>query len=638
MEVISRFMYRKSEYFLIKKRTKDQFISIKQKIIPKNMSLSENVGGKTKDSLSANNKPGNAFNSDYNNSNQTSINSNNKSNGNLSQSQSHKNTSSKLNQPTQFNSTIYIMKSSNSLIYDFKKTKDFNKNSNGNGITNTVFNENNFRIGGNVGINNFSSIGSNGIGKLNLEEEKSNANIININSNSITNNKLGDSGTQNKMVCKCKKSNCLKLYCACIANEQFCTNCNCVCCKNVPENENRNEALKQIKQKNPKAFKNKNSNDSESVTGVNQSESRIVIEINKNHMEISCKCSNSGCIQRYCECYKNGIRCSSKCNCKDCKNIKSAKYETINIKTEKADNDYSQSLSKLAYSAKEHLDINQREYDLKVKSLNFNKVNKDTNINSINTNKFLSYQLPLPEYKNMQTKQYSFGQYGVNKLNNQNVKSDKVEQDKMQEYETKVNGLINAKKLVFENFNGNRQTGNNEKNENFTFNLNHEQSKNATRALRGKNFINYQETSQDNTKTDEFTFEENEKKRQNNKNIDKDIYQTTAKFILSSNGSGSENEAQAVTLKQKRKREKKVFKIKEDKEDKVTKEQTLLNSAKHTNRADFRTPITTPDLNPRYSEQTAFTTGGTMGNTKKIMVPKDFSNVKKNLDYNFNNI
>ncbi len=36
--------------------------------------------------------------------------------------------------------------------------------------------------------------------------------------------------------CHCKKSQCLKLYCDCFANNQYCNGCACMDCKNVEAN------------------------------------------------------------------------------------------------------------------------------------------------------------------------------------------------------------------------------------------------------------------------------------------------------------------------------------------------------------------------------------------------------------------
>ncbi|XP_070591884.1 tesmin isoform X2 [Erythrolamprus reginae] len=53
--------------------------------------------------------------------------------------------------------------------------------------------------------------------------------------------------TKSKKPCNCTKSQCLKLYCDCFANGEFCSNCNCNNCYNNPEHEI--ERFKAIKAK-----------------------------------------------------------------------------------------------------------------------------------------------------------------------------------------------------------------------------------------------------------------------------------------------------------------------------------------------------------------------------------------------------
>ena len=42
-----------------------------------------------------------------------------------------------------------------------------------------------------------------------------------------------------KIVCNCKKSKCLKLYCECFTALEYCDGCNCVECRNTTEHEVR---------------------------------------------------------------------------------------------------------------------------------------------------------------------------------------------------------------------------------------------------------------------------------------------------------------------------------------------------------------------------------------------------------------
>lgn len=58
--------------------------------------------------------------------------------------------------------------------------------------------------------------------------------------------------------CNCTKSMCLKLYCDCFANGEFCLDCNCKDCHNNLEHEaDRSKAIKLSLERNPNAFKPK---------------------------------------------------------------------------------------------------------------------------------------------------------------------------------------------------------------------------------------------------------------------------------------------------------------------------------------------------------------------------------------------
>lgn len=64
-------------------------------------------------------------------------------------------------------------------------------------------------------------------------------------------------GTE-RVKCNCKKSRCLKLYCECFAAGEFCIDCGCEGCANVPANEEeRKAAINVTRERNPFAFKPK---------------------------------------------------------------------------------------------------------------------------------------------------------------------------------------------------------------------------------------------------------------------------------------------------------------------------------------------------------------------------------------------
>ena len=69
---------------------------------------------------------------------------------------------------------------------------------------------------------------------------------------------LQDPITKYRKPCTCAKSKCLKLYCECFANSEFCNGCNCKDCFNNPENdETRQKAITQCLERNPDAFQPK---------------------------------------------------------------------------------------------------------------------------------------------------------------------------------------------------------------------------------------------------------------------------------------------------------------------------------------------------------------------------------------------
>ncbi|XP_055592818.1 protein lin-54 homolog [Uranotaenia lowii] len=111
-----------------------------------------------------------------------------------------------------------------------------------------------------------------------------------------------------KRPCNCTKSQCLKLYCDCFANGEFCYNCNCRDCYNNLENEEeRQKSIRLTLERNPSAFKPKIG--AISATDENQ----------RQHTK-GCNCKRSGCLKNYCECYEAKIPCSANCKCIGCRN------------------------------------------------------------------------------------------------------------------------------------------------------------------------------------------------------------------------------------------------------------------------------------------------------------------------------
>ena len=97
------------------------------------------------------------------------------------------------------------------------------------------------------------------------------------------NRKILDSKT--KPCCSCIKTKCIKKYCECFANNKSCTSCICIDCRNK-----------------------------EIYTSIQNKENTPNKEI------VFCTCAKSGCNKKYCECYKEGLKCNIKCRCVKCLN------------------------------------------------------------------------------------------------------------------------------------------------------------------------------------------------------------------------------------------------------------------------------------------------------------------------------
>lgn len=114
-------------------------------------------------------------------------------------------------------------------------------------------------------------------------------------------------GIKPRKPCNCTKSQCLKLYCDCFANGEFCHQCNCSCCyNNLEHEEERQRAIRSCLERNPNAFRPKIG--------------KGIIGDGRRHTK-GCNCKRSGCLKNYCECYEAKIACSNNCKCIGCRNI-----------------------------------------------------------------------------------------------------------------------------------------------------------------------------------------------------------------------------------------------------------------------------------------------------------------------------
>lgn len=123
--------------------------------------------------------------------------------------------------------------------------------------------------------------------------------------------------------CNCRHSKCSKMYCECFANNRYCTiECGCDDCENCASKEATLARIRTgISKRNPKAFTSKIQN----TRGT------------RRHAQ-GCCCSRSKCLKKYCECFREGMQCTSNCRCTGCANGRESFIELPQVAED--DNDF----------------------------------------------------------------------------------------------------------------------------------------------------------------------------------------------------------------------------------------------------------------------------------------------------------
>ncbi|EER93767.2 hypothetical protein BDA96_01G168000 [Sorghum bicolor] len=134
--------------------------------------------------------------------------------------------------------------------------------------------------------------------------------------------------------CSCKKSKCLKLYCACFAAKVYCSEfCSCQGCSN---NHMHEEAVshirKQTESRNPLAFAPTVTRKCGSVSELGDDSNNTPASARHKR---GCNCRKSSCLKKYCECFQSGVGCSISCRCESCKNSFGKREGVLLLTTEK---------------------------------------------------------------------------------------------------------------------------------------------------------------------------------------------------------------------------------------------------------------------------------------------------------------
>jgi len=231
-----------------------------------------------------------------------------------------------------------------------------------------------------------------GVNRINIDHKK-----INIDSDKESN----ISGSKKILCCTCTKSRCLKKYCECFANNEFCFGCECLNCYNLPQ------------------YRIKSSINYSSVSNTGEITKKDDCESNleSQKVDLICNCTKSNCMKKYCECFKAGQGCKEMCRCINCENNKEIKVVKKEVLTEAEKEKRKVSRNPInfiiegisVYIQNENISVTQRKEIPDRKDYNENIKNNQNNFNNTFTDfgNDMKSHLDLNEPDNKIIKNYS---------------------------------------------------------------------------------------------------------------------------------------------------------------------------------------------------------------------------------------
>lgn len=119
--------------------------------------------------------------------------------------------------------------------------------------------------------------------------------------------------THGPLPCRCGKTRCLKLYCMCFRHDQRCTSaCECTDC----HNDGAHEEARMLAVR----FARMNSKDAFAGTGLEAQGQTVQREDGAARTVYGCRCKQSQCRKKYCQCFAAGLVCGANCICVGCRN------------------------------------------------------------------------------------------------------------------------------------------------------------------------------------------------------------------------------------------------------------------------------------------------------------------------------